>query len=244
MVGTISSHQRSWIESTCIFTALLGSKPSGWTVANHSSEAVESTLANTFVQVQVSILQHQIFNKLLAYAANSLWAGKHLGSSENLTKLRRHGSGASEFVRAAGNAASILLLVPPSWLRKSTKDIRTKVSKMKQSTTIFPYLEQFETLAQTLLGRLKREIETMHSESSHLLVRGPPNPEPGNWIDSEPEITTPSPALISSSVQGHPFSEFQSCKGTKTIGCAIPVKPFLMNDKVSGVSGILMTAQS
>ncbi|KEQ57829.1 uncharacterized protein M437DRAFT_70481 [Aureobasidium melanogenum CBS 110374] len=115
MVGTISSHQRSWIESTCIFTALLGSKPSGWTVANHSSEAVESTLANTFVQVQVSILQHQIFNKLLAYAANSLWAGKHLGSSENLTKLRRHGSGASEFVRAAGNAASILLLVPPSW---------------------------------------------------------------------------------------------------------------------------------
>ena len=63
MVGTISSHQRSWIESTCIFTALLGSKPSGWTVANHSSEAVESTLANTFVQVQVSILQHQIFNK-------------------------------------------------------------------------------------------------------------------------------------------------------------------------------------
>jgi hypothetical protein len=70
------------------------------------------------------------------------------------------------------------------------------------------------------------------------------NPEPGNWIDSEPEITTPSPALTSSSFQGHPFSEFQSCKGMKTIGCAIPVKPFLMNDKVSGVSGILMTAQS
>lgn len=114
IVVTISSHQRSWIDSTCIFTALLGSKPSGWTVANHS-EAVESTLANTFVQVQVRILQHQIFNNLLAYAANSLWAGKHLGSSENLTKLRRHGSGAAEFVRAAGNATSILLLVPPSW---------------------------------------------------------------------------------------------------------------------------------
>lgn len=116
MVVTILSHQRSWIESTCIFTALLGSKPSGWTIASHSSEEVESTLANTFVQVQVRILQHQIFNKFLAYAANSLWAGKHLGnSSESLTKLRRHGSGAAEFVRAAGNATSILLLVPPSW---------------------------------------------------------------------------------------------------------------------------------
>ncbi|KAG9512265.1 hypothetical protein KCU93_g10389, partial [Aureobasidium melanogenum] len=175
MVVIILSHQTSWIESTCIFTALLGSKPSGWTIASHSSEAVESTLANTFVQVQVRILQHQIFNKLLAYAANSLWAGKHLGnSSENLTKLRRHGSGAAEFVRAAGNATSILLLVPPSWLRKSANEIRTRVSKMKQSAAVFPYLEQFETLAQTLLGRLKREIETMHSESSHLLVRGPP----------------------------------------------------------------------
>ncbi|KAH0054869.1 hypothetical protein KCU86_g24069, partial [Aureobasidium melanogenum] len=64
--------------------------------------------------------------------------------------------------------------VPPSWLRKSTNEIRTRVSKMKQSAAVFPYLEQFETLAQTLLGRLKREIETMHSESSHLLVRGPP----------------------------------------------------------------------
>jgi hypothetical protein len=30
----------------------------------------------------------------------------------------------------------------------------------------------------------------------------------------------------------------------KTIGCAIPVNPLFMNDKVSAVSGILMTAQS
>jgi hypothetical protein len=80
-----------------------------------SSEAIEAELANTFAQVDQNIHQCQIFKKLLAYTVSTLWAGKHLGGSKEVMKVRRYGSIARNFVSAAEDSLSILLLAPPSW---------------------------------------------------------------------------------------------------------------------------------
>ena len=133
-------------------------------------------------------------------------------------------------------------------LRKSTNEIRTRVSEMKQSAAVFPYLEQFETLAQTLLDRLKRgsrhfppdgcdrwclpEIETMHSESSHLLVRGPPvstQPSPDtreSYPFQRPHgTTTPSPSDVSVS-GSDPMSQVQPSLTLEDRGLeSNPLKP-------------------
>jgi hypothetical protein len=117
-VKTIESHQGSWFESTCTFTALVGSGERTSMITRKpysSSEAIEAELANTFAQVEEKIHQCQIFKKLLAYTVSTLWAGKHLGGSKEVMKLRRYGSIARNFVLAADNGLSILLLAPPTW---------------------------------------------------------------------------------------------------------------------------------
>lgn len=80
-----------------------------------SSEAIEAELANTFAQVEESIHQCQIFKNLLAYTVSTLWAGKHLGGSKEVMKVRRYGSIARKHVSAADDSLSILLLAPTSW---------------------------------------------------------------------------------------------------------------------------------
>jgi hypothetical protein len=117
-VKTIESHKDSWLESTCTFTALIGSSERASMITRESygsSEAIEAELANTFAQVDQNIHQCQIFKKLLAYTVSTLWAGKHLGGSKEVMKVRRYGSIARNFVSAAEDSLSILLLAPPSW---------------------------------------------------------------------------------------------------------------------------------
>jgi hypothetical protein len=117
-VKTIESHKESWFESTCTFTALIGSSKRASMITRESydsSQAIEAELANTFAQVEENIHQCQIFKKLLAYTVSTLWAGKHLGGSKTVMKVRRYGSIARNFVSAADDGLSILLLAPPSW---------------------------------------------------------------------------------------------------------------------------------
>jgi hypothetical protein len=138
-----------------------------------SSEAIVSELANTFAQVEGQIDQRHIFKKLLAYTVNALWAGKHFISSKKVRNLRKYGRSARNLVIAADNTLSILLLAPSSWwvlklVRRSTElilrrminnpkeEIFAKVSKLKQSGVISPYLDAFEPLANKLLENLER----------------------------------------------------------------------------------------
>ncbi|KAH0282815.1 hypothetical protein KCU62_g9458, partial [Aureobasidium sp. EXF-3399] len=142
--------------------------------SDDSSEATISELADTFAQVEGDTHQRHIFKKLLAYTVITLWAGKHFISSKGVRKLRTYGSTARNIVVAADNVPSILLLAPPLWMKNHSEEkIFAKVSKLKQSAVIPPYLEKFEPLAKKLLENLERGLKDIELRVPILAVRAP-----------------------------------------------------------------------